>query len=192
MSEPVPDFEIKPPAAPPPPQTKVPQRRRALAWLARNVVLPLTPFIIGAAIRVIRSHDISIAAFDPGELTFSLAMLCLLGVAAAWRLQDRDDRDVAFAIFVIGVAFFVSMFAFTIVEESRLSEVRASAMNSAISHLSSGAALSAGEISDLVKSKEQQASERTLQTIFYVVLAVGIATVITALGLRNRYGLGDE
>jgi uncharacterized membrane protein YoaK (UPF0700 family) len=188
-----PSFAIAPPAAPPPPQTRVPQQGRgAVAWLARNVVLPLTPFVIGATIRIIRSGTITISAFDPGELAFSLAMLCVIGVASARRLQDRDDRDVSFSIFVIGVAFFVSMFAFAVIEESRLINVRNEAMTAAITQLKSGTGLSSNQVTELSRDKEQRASERTLHTIFWVLVVVGAIIVPTMLALRDRYGLGDE
>ncbi len=162
-----------------------------LGWLCANIVLPLTPALIGASIRLI--HDgLSIDIFEPGELAFSLAMFCLLGAVSARRVTDREYRDTAFTAFTVGVAFFMSMFAISVLIAAQLS----SAMEAAIGDLTAGfsqtPAPSSAVIDELARVNERLHTRKTFKTILLFVGTMGFLFVGTALVFRDKYRLGDE
>jgi hypothetical protein len=182
------------PATPPPPggPAVIAQRAPFLGWMAKHLVLPLTPFFVGSAIRIVRTGELSASAFDPAELSFSLAMFCILGVVAAHRIHDREYRDIAFVVFVIGVAVFMSMFSFSVAESARLSTVRDEALIAAVQALKAEPKKTPDEIALISREKERQACERTVSTVLSVVVVLGVLFVGAGFAARDRYGLGEE
>lgn len=180
---------VPPPTASPP---VIAQRAPFLGWLARHLVLPLIPFLVGSGIRMVRAGEVSISAFDPAELSFSLAMFCILGVVAARRLQAQEYREAAFVVFVIGVAIFMSMFAFSVVESDRLAELQENALDSTVQALKSGKAMSGGDLEAIAKVRERESCQRISFAILCVVICCGALFVVAGFAARDRYGLGEE
>jgi len=176
----------------PPSPPVVAQRAPLLGWIAKYLLLPLTPFLVGLAIRWVGAGALSWPCFDPAELSFSLAMLCLFGVASARRLDNAQSREVAFAVFVIGVAIFISMFAFSIVELSRLESTRYLALQQAIDALAIPAPISRNTLDGLRSTLDGNQSESILHRILCSVAGLGVLFVVAGLILRDRYGLGEE
>lgn len=176
----------------PPTPPVVAQRAPLVGWIAKYLLLPLAPFLVGLAIRWVWAGALSWRCFDPAELSFSLAMLCLFGVASARRLDDAQSRELAFAVFVVGVAIFVSMFAFSIVELSRLESGRQFALQQAVTLLEAATPASSDAIASLRNVLDGNESERILTRILYSVVGLGMFFVLAGLVLRDRYGLGEE
>jgi hypothetical protein len=168
------------------------QRAPLLGWIAKYVLLPLTPFLVGFAIRLVGTGELTWRCFDPAELSFSLAMLCLFGVASARRLDDSESREIAFALFVVGVSIFVSMFSFSIVELTRLDSSQHVALTHAIDLLATRAPTGTAELATLRSSLDGGESVGILRRILVSVAALGLLFVIAGLVLRDRYGLGEE
>lgn len=177
--------------SPPKPPT-VAQRTSLMGWLARNAVVPLTPFLVGSAIRWIRAGQLNVSCFDPAELAFSLAMFCIVCVASARRLEDTDQRELAFALFVIGVAVFISMFSFSVVEASRRASQEHDALGAALTLLKNGAAVPGSELTALAAAHAGSDTNRILLTILSVVAVLGILYIVAGLVFRDRYGLGED
>lgn len=86
----------------------------SVGWFVKHLVLPLSPFIIGALIRTIYAGDISVESLSPGELTFSVAMLSLLMAAKCSQLTNQDLRSALTSLFQLGVIVFLALFAWSI------------------------------------------------------------------------------
>jgi hypothetical protein len=185
-------LRIDPPTPAPPPPV-IAQRAPFLGWLAKQVVLPLTPFIVGCGIRTIRLHHLSVSCFDPAELCFSLAMFCLIGVVAARRLDSTEYREAAFALFAIGVAIFISLFSFSVIEAAQLDDTKDEALKEARLVFGSGHVnVSQPEIDRVLRASEQVRCKDTLETILYSVACVGAVFLLAGFAMRDRYGLGEE
>lgn len=184
--------QISPPASPPvapigedlPPGWK--------SWLSRNVLLPLTPVLVGAVIRFIGNGRLSLSAFDPGEAAFSFAAFCLLGLVAASRVDDPEYKHTASVAYIIGITFFMSMFALSVAESA--SHARASAL--AIQDLAGGYASNplpaAAEIVALSREEMRLASTNRLSIILALVAVVGFVFVAISLAFRDKYRLGES
>lgn len=85
--------------------------RELFGWLAKNVLTPMLPFLIGAVIRAISGIQGVKNVFDVGELSFSMAMLCLFVLTSASRVTDKSIRDSLTAVWVCGAVIFLVLFA---------------------------------------------------------------------------------
>lgn len=74
-------------------------------WIAKNVLLPLTPFFIVAIFRFI-FQGWNMAILEPGLLSFSMAMLCLMITKSANKLIDPDEKDIVYNYFTVFMILF--------------------------------------------------------------------------------------
>lgn len=84
-----------------------------IAWIAKNLVLPLLPAFTGALIRYTHSGQFNEETFEIGELSFSMAMLFVIVMVSASRLNDKGLREGLNVLFTIGLVFFLAVFVCT-------------------------------------------------------------------------------
>jgi len=82
-----------------------------IAWLARVVLLPLLPAIVGALVRAVYSGSWNFTAIDSTELGFSVGLIGVVILSSVNRLTDKDLRDSLGPIFIIILALALCLFA---------------------------------------------------------------------------------
>lgn len=88
-------------------------------WISKHVLLPLSPFILGAVVRYICRDAAGIEIFDPADLAFSVAMLSLLVVLSANRLDDEQLGEAISGIYGFTMFMFVGLFVLTVVLQTQ-------------------------------------------------------------------------
>jgi len=82
------------------------KQMKPVAWLLKNVVLPLAPFLVGALIRFLHSGKISWECLSATELAFSMALMFLILTANTARLTNPALKDSLNNGFYLGVVVF--------------------------------------------------------------------------------------
>lgn len=85
--------------------------KKIISWASKRVLLPLGPFFVGASIRYVHDGTVNRSLFDPTELSFSMAMLCLLVSFSINKLDDKDLADSLNGLYGVALLFFFAMFA---------------------------------------------------------------------------------
>ena len=168
-------------------------RRGWLSWLCANVILPLTPALVGASIRFIHRSEFTFNVFDPAEVAFSLAMFCLLGAVSANEIKGNAERDTVFTAFTIGVAFFMAMFALSVFLSSELTysnEIAIEGLTASVNGQLSDSAKS--DVSVISRTQNRARIDATISLILKVVGLVGFVFVGLALVFRDKYRLGES
>ena len=84
--------------------------KEVIGWCTKYVLLPLTPFLVGALLRYFYQGSFSLSIFDPLELSFSMAILSLLIAINASKLRDKDLADSLSYLYFIAMFFFLIVF----------------------------------------------------------------------------------
>ena len=84
---------------------------KTFAWLLKNVVLPLAPFLVGAGVRLLHSGEFRLSCFSPTELAFSMAMMFMILSSTTAKLTNPVVRDALNNGFYLGVILFLALFA---------------------------------------------------------------------------------
>ena len=82
------------------------------AWIIKNLIFPLLPIIIVAIFRSIFQQDWNFEVIEPGLLSFSMAMICLMISNNATNLRDTDQKDTVYYTFVILMILFLALSIF--------------------------------------------------------------------------------
>ena len=106
--------------------------KQTIGWVSRNVLLPLLPFIVGACIRSVHLGQLSLEIVDPAELSFSMAMVCILANRGAGKLTDKPLSDTLTSLYFVCIVLFLALFTYAAVVRLQLE----SSMNKEIMTLS--------------------------------------------------------
>lgn len=82
-----------------------------ISWILKNILLPLTPFLLGAVLRFFKAQTFGIGLFDAGELSFSMGILCLIVIQSANRLPDTNLGEAIANTLIFFMIFFLVMYA---------------------------------------------------------------------------------
>ncbi|MGD0499307.1 MAG: hypothetical protein ABSC23_12820 [Bryobacteraceae bacterium] len=158
-----------------------------IAFGAKNVFVPLIPFSVGALIRVLYGVGHANEIFDAGELCFSMAMLCMLAIASAGRLQDADLRDSITSFYLFGVVFFLVLFSISSFLKTQVESGTADILSYVHDAVSSNHPVSLEALKDahLVKSAA------VLANVWRFVVGPSAFAICATLICKTRYGLGD-
>jgi hypothetical protein len=184
-----------PKPAPNPKPPVIAQRAPFVGWLGRHILLPLTPFIVGSLIRTLKSGRLSISSLDPTELSFSLAMFCLIGVVAARKIEIIQYREAAFAVFVVGVAIFMSLFSLSVAQAWQFENTRDQALKeaeAALEQKQQGELPNHNQILQIMRKSDQESCQHTLEMTLAAAGGLGFLFVVVGFTLRDRYGLGED
>lgn len=88
--------------------------KKNFSWVCKNLLLPLIPFVAGWLVRSLNLGEFSFSNFSPGELAFSMSMLCLIMIINGKRLTDSDASEIILTLFLLGMVLFVCVFAINI------------------------------------------------------------------------------
>ena len=61
---------------------------KSIAWILKYIILPLSPFFLGALVRGLHEGFFNFIVFSPTELSFSMAMLSLCIAINASRIRE--------------------------------------------------------------------------------------------------------
>lgn len=151
-------------------------------WVAKNVVLPLAPFVVGAAVRWAHLGEASLEVVNPAELSFSVAMVCLLVMSSASRLPNPHLRDAIGSIFGFGLVIMVALFAGVVFLEVELQ----SALLRVYEHARAGG-VGVGSFSPEAYDIYFATFERLRNLILWVCAVVLPAAVVS----NHRYQLAE-
>jgi len=85
--------------------------KKNFSWICKNLLLPLIPFVAGWLVRSLNFGEFSLDYFNPGELSFSMSMLCLIMMLNGKRLSDEDANEIIFTLFFVIMVVFICIFA---------------------------------------------------------------------------------
>jgi len=111
---------------------------------------------------------------------------------AARRIVNKEYREAGFAIFVIGVALFMSLFSLAVAEDTRFYMLRATAVSNAQDSLASARPLGAKDISQLLLVADRKDSEDTEHVIFGCTLVLAIIFILAGFAMRDHYASGED
>jgi hypothetical protein len=120
--------------------------KRSLSWSLRYVLLPLTPFIVGAVVRLLYTGTVSPTALSPSELCFSMAMMSLVVSAKTRQLEDVHLADSLTSMYQIGLILFLSLFSLTMFLETDITATLQTLHKTAQESISTGSVLTAKDI----------------------------------------------
>lgn len=77
-------------------------------WILKNIVIPLTPFFIGAILRYIYTGKLSFELFDESELALSMGLLCIIMIKSTNKINDEVLGDnISYVLMIFTLAFIV-------------------------------------------------------------------------------------
>jgi hypothetical protein len=158
-----------------------------VAWAAKNLVLPLTPFITGAIIRAVSGLQGYQSVFDVGELSFSMAMLCLLLVVSAGRLSDHHLREALVGLWILAGVIFLALFVVSTFVKVQIDSGTNDLILAIQKVVSTGGPLSTMRTSDPVVEK----FVKMLDRIWLFVVIPAIPTVVFAATCKFGFKLED-
>jgi hypothetical protein len=161
--------------------------KETLGWTAKNILVALIPFGIGALIRALSGAQGRRDIFDAGDLCFSMAMLSMLVISSASRLTDKGLRDGITSLFVMSVILFVVLFAFTSFAKTQLEFLNADIVSQLRGSLQSGNKLSV----DGFVWRDLDRFSVMLGNVWTWVTIPSVLTVIIALFCKTKYKLED-
>lgn len=94
-----------------------------VAWILKNVFLPLTPLFIGAVARTIHSGSLRLDSISPTELCFSMAMLSMILTVNASKLTNLVLMKNVTILFQMGVFTSLAFFAWSVLIEVEIQDV---------------------------------------------------------------------
>jgi hypothetical protein len=158
-----------------------------LAWATKHLLLPLTPFITGAIIRAVAGMHGYQDVFDVGELSFSMAMLCLLVVASASRVSDQHLRESLVGIWIVPGVIFLALFALSTFAKVQIDSGMKDLLLSVQRTASTGGQLGTFPVPDQAVEK----FARILQRVWLFVVIPAILTSFFAAACKFAFKLED-
>jgi hypothetical protein len=149
--------------------------------------LPLTPFITGAIIRGVGGVQGYQSVFDVAELSFSMAMLCLLVVASAGRISDPHLRESLVGLWIFVGVVFLALFVLSTFVKVQIDAATGDLMNNVQKVLSGSTQITSLRVPD--PSVENLA--RILDRIWSFAAILAVPTALLAATCKFGYKLED-
>ena len=164
---------------------KTVKMKESIRWTIRQLILPLTPFFIGALVRWIYL-GFSWSIFDPSLLSFSMAMLCYLVIISSVNIHDQDLRkelsDIfAFTLIVFLVAFAVINYINISIDASFLANIE-----QIIASNSSGI-ISVNTFQDLIKPQYENSPR--IERVKELLIIMTFVTLTLTIYCKHKYKL---
>lgn len=156
--------------------------KKVVAWAGRAVVLPLVPAVVGALMRALFSNEWGITAIEPGELAFSIALMALLALGGASRLDDRELRDALWPLFTMIATIAMCLFAGSLLVSVLAAQVQKELIIAASAGLAGGPA----ELVAKLANYSEILQRIRLFSIGGAILSIGVTGLAT-----HKYGLDD-
>lgn len=159
---------------------------KTFAWLLKNVVLPLAPFLVGAGVRLLHGGELHLSCFSPTELAFSMAMMFLLLSGTTSKLTNPAVKNALNNGFYLGVIAFLALFAIGLFLDVDLYGTHESFIELARSKIQMSQALSLGDLPPAVSHNDLVFSRIRITTMYFSGFAVALAVFV-----GTRYDLMD-
>lgn len=111
---------------------------------------------------------------------------------AARRIDNKQYREAAFTLFVIGVALFMSLFSFAVAEDARAHSLGSAAIVNAQHALNSPQRTSVADMPRLLLIEERSDSVETQHVILWCTAILAAVFVVAGFIMRDRYALGED
>ncbi len=164
--------------------------RITVAWVLKNLLLPLLPFGLGALIRILSALSIDRSAFDPADLSFSLAILCLLVSVSARKLQDPHTSSSISSMFIMFGCLFLTLFAITTLWKFDADATSAGMLEDARRYISSGGT-SIAAVGDVVTRTQFVSTLQRIDAVRQITFIVAGFVIFLAIVCEYRYKLED-
>ncbi|HXU30105.1 MAG TPA: hypothetical protein VN851_05960 [Thermoanaerobaculia bacterium] len=152
----------------------------AASWFGRHLVLPLTPFLVGALVRYLYAGEFNLEALSPAELSFSMAMMSLVISTKASQIPQPNVRGAITSLYRVGVVVFVVLFALSMFLETDISTTYKAAWDGIQSQLAAGKRVSSGDLSPHIALFCKIVDRLRYSTIIFSLLMIPL-TIITIL-----------
>lgn len=159
---------------------------KTLSWLSKYLILPLTPFFIGVLFRYLHQGSFRFASLNPGELNFSMAMLCFIVSVNASRIANDTLKTSVENSFRLGMYLFLALFALAIFLDIDIRNSLSGISYAFETALKSKAIVSSNSL--LLRLRE---FEDILSRLRWVTIVWATLTIIFACICKKRYKLGD-
>ena len=181
------DIQGKSPSPPEPTQIN---KADLANWTMKYALVPLIPFLIGALIRWLE-NGIGWNAFKPVQLTFALAMFCLLVYASAERLDSLQYKETIQTIYVLGMVLFIALFTYATVKDSQLSGIHNRTRDKLIEAAEDPGWASKEMINQHVQQDVIDNINNTNTLVVGISVVLGALFILFGLRLRHSYRIGD-
>lgn len=159
---------------------------KTFAWIVKFVIFPLTPFFIGAIVRILNSGDINVQVLSPTELAFSMAMLSLFISVNASRISNPTLRDALIRMYQLGVVVFLALFSWAIFLETDMLISLNSALVVIEQKINMGATITVGDL-----PKRLHHFELIFSRLRWMTIVLSMAVVPLAIYSNKKYDLED-
>ncbi|MGB0385169.1 MAG: hypothetical protein ACPGWR_10125 [Ardenticatenaceae bacterium] len=159
-------------------------------WAMKYALVPLIPFLIGALIRWLE-NGIGWNAFKPVQLTFALAMFCLLVYASAERLDRLQYKETIQSIYVLGMVLFIALFTYATVKDSQLSELHNRTRDKLIEAAEAQGCVSKETVNQHAQEDVIDNINNTNTLVVGISGFFGVVFILFGVGLRHWYRIGD-
>jgi len=140
--------------------------------VSNQIFFPLVPFFLGLLIRIVFWRRISLAMFDPFEVSFSVAMYLILCLISSRNLRDKKLAEKLFLPYLFSLCLLISLFSLSVFLKA-YSERHIMVV---IERLKEG--------NDIITANSL---EPVLQAIRAITLVVCIVAIILSEMARHRY-----
>jgi len=161
--------------------------KQVFGWSAKYVVVPLLPFGIGALIRFISGVSGAKEVFDAGELCFSMAMLSMLVISSAGKLNDKDLRDGLINTFTVVVVVFIVLFTVASIYRIQVETGTHEALSRAVEILKNGGNVLPAQLEDPQALREKS----VLDKVWICTVIPSVLTILAAMICKFKYKLED-
>ena len=160
--------------------------KQDVSWGLKNVLLPLSPFLIGAILRWLYEGAFSLSILDSVSLSFSMAILCILLLKSASQLEDKDLNDSLTSVLGVGIIFYLALFATAIFIQIHIEHQTIESLKS-ISALIANSQVEGLESSIYNREQDIFIAIQKRMSVFIIILTV--ITIPLTLVSRRRYNL---
>lgn len=159
---------------------------KTVVWIAKNVLLPLTPFFVGALIRTLHTGRVTLESFNPAELSFSMAMMSLVVSMSASKLTNPDLKDSITYMYQIALIIFLALFACAVFLQTDIEVSVEGVWRLAESKLQSTGNLTSADIPKQINQFKEILDRFRVAIIIMSVIVLPV-TIIS----NKKYGLED-
>jgi hypothetical protein len=159
---------------------------KTTVWIAKNVLLPLSPFFVGALIRVLHTGRLTLDSMNPAELSFSMAMMSLVVSMTASKLTDQHLKDSITYMYQIALIIFLALFACAVFLQTDIEVSIEGVWRTAATKIHDGTNLTSADLPEQI-SKYKDILDRFRITILVLSLIAVPVTIIS----NKKYGLED-
>lgn len=164
-------------------------KKEIIGWLSKRVLLPLTPFLVGAVIRYLYVGSVQRSIFDPAELSFSMAMLSLLVLLSIGKLDDRSLAESLSGFYTLILVMFLVFFSFASFLKAQFDSNLGTLLDS-LEKLQVGQPVPDVVVSNVSNLQDQLIKSMLLRTQLFVVILTLIVILLTVI-FKQKYRLED-